>query len=254
MKKTLFFLLPFLTLTLACEEADLSTENPAPSGENVEVTFVPYYADSALVYDTSYVNNRGNRFFIDSVSILVSDMRFYPITDEENPVDPEPNFVEFRSQGDKKLVGTMPPGGYNGYFRFGIGVDSAQFNELMKDPKTIAQNEVLNENLREMRGFGFDHLKIHGRLFDPMTTDSTGTLPFEYVIGSYFLADTISTEVRAFSVDADRKVKLVMICDLKPALEEFDIYSLRYISSDYFDAIDFQAAQYISDSLRYKIF
>tara|TARA_R110002050_G_scaffold48780_1_gene113259 strand:- start:30626 stop:31372 length:747 start_codon:yes stop_codon:yes gene_type:complete len=248
MRQSLLAICLGLFLLSSCQEKDLLVDNPPPPADNLFWSFVPYYGEEGLDYDSIYTNDLGIQFMIDSISLLITDVNFY----DENlkqVIDTAPNFIHFTRGDNEKLSGLLPAGGYYGNYNIFLGGDSLNSVKYRSEISRIAPKMVRKD------GFGLDFFKVQGRIFDPtkMPTDSI-FLPIEYTVGSYLLADTMNTDRRSFSIDNDQQITIVLISDLKPVLSGINFNLIQDIISDPTDVQDFTLAKQLKDSLEIGIF
>lgn len=252
MKKLAFLFLTVFAISIACKEEDLRDENPAPSPKNVDWTILPYYGDSVVRYDTlEYVNNIGERFFIDSISFLISDVSFIPQGGVDDTVDTGLNLTAFDKGNMNHLIAEFPAGGYSGFIVSTIGIDSSTLSKTYS-----ASTEELDAISKFKRvDNSYNHLHISGRYLDALDPlDSIADEKFTINIGSVFLADTIFSSIRTFSVNEDRDIIILMACDIKSALEKVVFYEREEIQSDITNQQDFDAAERFAKDLSYTIF
>ena len=232
----------------SCQEKDLLVNNPPPATDNLFWSFVPFYGDEGLNYDSIYTNQLGIDFIIDSISIFISDVSFY----DENlsqTLDTTPNFIHLTRGNNQQLNGSLPAGGYYGKYQVIIGSDSSNTARFEQSVGSIAP-ELVRED-----GYGFDFFNIKGRIFDPLQPLSDSIMiPVEYTIGTYLLTDTIFTDRRSFSIDNNQQVTIVLLGDLKPILNNLNFNLIQEITSDPTEAQDFLAAKLLRDSLSIGIF
>jgi hypothetical protein len=249
MKK--FSILVFSLLFLAaCQEQDLTNENPAPPEENVKIAFRAFYGGSGIKSDSVYTNALGLRFQIDSAKAFFTDLQFVDINTGDSIEKNQKNFYYFEQDELDVPLARMEAGGYYGRFLGVFGLDSASYFEAMQENQDFPE-ETLRNNAAE----GLDFLNIWGRLYDPNDpTDSIGSIPLTYQFGTYMLTDTAYSGVRAFSVDNRQAVTLIIIADLKPMFDRFNMFTTQEFFSDPTDRQDFEVAQSLLDSMSIAIF
>jgi hypothetical protein len=248
--KKLSFLTALLLVTLyACQEEDLVPNNPAPSPYNVTMAFTPFYGDSALKIDSIYTNSFANRFVLDSIRVLLSDVYFIGVDDDT--LDPEPNYITFNTNNPvRKEVAFLPGGGYNGKFYAVNGLDTSAVNEVFLDANLTTKFAPFKKPNQLL----YNHFEIYGRMFDPNENDSIPTLPLVYQVGTHRLLNVASSPTLAFSVNDTRDISLVLFCNLQPVLNTFDLFINPLVVSDSTDFQDFALARTIRDSLKLNIF
>jgi hypothetical protein len=248
MRDSLIALCCGILLLSSCQEKDLLVDNPPPATDNLFWSFVPFYGDEGLKYDSMYTNKLGIDFIIDSVSILISDVSFY---DEnlEQTLDTVPNFIYLTRGNNEQLNGSLPAGGYYGKYQVIIGSDSSRTAQFQQSIGSIAPELVREDE------YGFDFFNIKGRIWDPSEPQEDSIMiPVEYTIGSYLLTDTMFTDRRSFSIDNHQQVTIVLLGDLKPILDNLNFNLTQEIISDPSDVQDFTNAQMLRDSLSIGIF
>mgnify|MGYP003562900883 CR=1 FL=1 len=249
MKKGILFVLLLVGVLVACEEESLVNRNPAPTPNNIDVSFVPFYGDSAVERDSLYTNILGNQFIIDSIRLLISDLYFVNV--ERDTLEEESNFFSFSTnQPENQQIAFLPGGGYNGRFMIINGLDTAAYYEAFADAEITEKIE----KFKRVGDTAYNHFEIFGRLLEPNTDDSIPSIPIAYQIGTTLLTDTITTGTMAFSVDDTKDVRLVLLCDVKPALNSIDLFLNQTILTDPSDFQDFEMAKRFSDSLKFGLF
>lgn len=248
MRHTLLTICCSLFLLSSCQETDLLVDNPPPPTDNLSWSFVPYYGDKALNYDSVYTNGLGIDFMIDSISLFLSDISFYDLNAEET-FDTVPNFILLNRENNEQLSGFLPAGGYYGEYQIILGADSAKSVKYLE--------EVINTAPKFARvdGYGINFFNVKGRIFDPsLPKEDSVYLPIDYTIGTYELTDTMYTDRRSFSIDNSQQITIVLLGDLKPMFGNFNFNLIQEIISDPTDVQDFSAAQQLKDSLSIGIF
>lgn len=237
-------------MLVACEEKSISSNNPAPTDKNILIDLIPFYGDSALVYDSLYLNRFSNRFYVDSIVFSMSDIMFIPVNSDDT-INLEKNYVLFTTGNNSHAVARFPSGSYDGRLMIIGGVDSSAYRDIEMSgsvPKPLKKVKRADEN-------GYENFVLYGRMFDPTKPlDTVPTMPIEYHVSGYPLADTIYSGQRNFSIDEKRDVTIIMLVDIKPALNIFDLFLLDKIESDFTDFSDISAARAFRDSLKFGIF
>lgn len=247
MRQSLLAICCGLFLLSSCQEKDLLVDNPPPPTDNLFWSFVPYYGEEGLDYDSIYQNELGISFMIDSVSLLITDVNFYD-QNLKQTIDTAPNFIYLTRGNSEKLNGLLPAGGYYGSYNIFLGADSLNALKHRQEVQKIAP-AMVREDI-----FGLDFFKIKGRIFDPSKLPDTVLIPVEYTLGTYLLADTMNTDLRSFSIDNNQQITIVLLTDLKPVLNKLNFNLIQDIYSDPTDLQDFTLAQQLKDSLAIGIF
>jgi hypothetical protein len=249
MKKFIFSLCALALITVACEEDDLVANNPAPSKNNVELAFIPYYGDSVIKTDSIYRTASNNMLVIDSIRFFMSN--FYFITVSQDTLEEDYNFHAFSTSDiQSQRIASLPGGGYNGRFSIVMGLDSLAALEVFLDGDLSSEFQ----SYKRLVGPSYNHFEFYGHIFKPNSTDTVPTIPITYQIGTSMLIDTLQTEIRAFSVDDTKKVNLVLLCDIKPAIDAINLFETQTILSDMTSFQDMANAQQFRDSLKFGIF
>lgn len=252
MKKGLFISLLLLTAVWACEEPNITSQNEPRDPDNVRLSVIPFYGDSAMVTDTAYLTDQGELFYFDSLKVLASNLMFIPVqSDDTVSADMEYELMGPPFYSD--LIDSIPPGGYNGKFILTLGVDSFPVgpNGSMQVPLKLTRNEELKLPF----GFGYYHFLLYGKVVTSAPTDTVEeTEEVRWKIGGLELNDTVYAQTTAFSVDNQNEMRLVLTCNLKDALGQVFIENNPVITSDPSDFQDFQRAQLIRDTLEFGLF
>lgn len=257
MFKARFFLLLAILILAACKEESLVDENPPTGQNNITVNFNAFYGDTIIRLDSTIYQTRfGDRFFIDSLTLMLSNLAYTEVNSDDT-IDKEPNYVVFR-QSNKNAKGIMrlPAGGYNGKF-FGIsGIDMFELITDTVDGVPAFSDIDGIDGVKRQDGFGYYQFQVFGRYFDntnPM--DTVGSKKFSYQIGGFGIdPDTINSNVRAFSVDNRQNLRLNLILNIKPSLANININQRPKIETRFGDFQDIEAAKLFRDSLDYGIF
>lgn len=246
-KALLIFGIIYLSLS-ACKEDSLLDDNPAPAADNIELNFLPYYGDEPLKTDSIYINTIGSQFIIDTVSMLISDIRFKDLNLEAD-IDTAKNYVLLSSHRPSAVSGLLPAMGYYGNFQLILGTDSITAVRDQEEVLALAPELVRTDS------YGFDFFKIKGRILD-FTTIIGDTVydPIEYTIGTYMLSDTSNSDVRGFSIDNLQQMRIFLLADIKPMLNLVPMNLIDQIISDPSDVQDFTLAEAMADSLTIGIF
>jgi hypothetical protein len=237
----------FLSFT-SCKEDSLAEDNPAPSGDNLELNFVPFWGQFAFNFDSMYTNIAGDKFMLDTVSMLIGNVSFYDLN-KEYYVDSANNYVKLSNYKTQVVSGNLPADGYYGFFQLVVGTDSlSAANDIQEiaavDPSFIRDDE-----------FGVNFFRIKGRLLDPASPpDDSVFIDIEYTLGSYLLTDTARSQNRSFSVDNVQNMRLFFLPDLKPVLNYLPMFTVKEVLSDPTDNQDFTISQAMRDSLSIGIF
>lgn len=242
--KKLLFLSALLTFGLSsCQEDSLISDNPPPPGDNIKISFVPFYGEEAAQMDSLYTNKAGNSFMIDTVSLLISDLQFYDINLDQT-LDTARNIVMISTDKPEALVARLNGGGYYGRYTMISGVDASRVEEELQT--------IINQYPRFVRDDAYFHnfFQLRASVMEPDSTFS----PIRYDIGGIDLADTTVSEVRSFSIDNNQQITLVVLVNLKPILDNVDLRLVDEIKSDPTNQLDFGAAQLLLDSLKFEIF
>lgn len=263
--KGVFFLLALMLSLLlsstACKEDTLVENNPAPTVDNLQLRFIPLYNGEAIAGDSMQVNSFGNRFYVDSVRIMISDYFFTKPETNDTVNDDVLNFAGFPKLNGEfdQLIGRIPPGDYSGYHHLVLGLDSMAVDSLLTQGNPLTEGDpanILNDNrFRRDDQYGFDHLQIYGRLLNDFSAD-TSILPLEFKLGTYLLADTIkANNLINFGLDNQRKAILVLQLEIEPMLNSFDLAKPNnIIKSKPSEIVDMERARTMMDTLRADIF
>ncbi len=249
MKKIL--ILALCSSLVACEEKDLTTDNPAPEDKNTLVATSFIYGDHGIHPDTALTNDLGYSFFITDIQVVVNEF-FFVESGDTIARRTEP-FIINMTETDQPLV-KLAPGGYSGYYGFQFGLDSA--NSVGATPITLPEgNELRNSDVYRKGADGIDHFVIKGRLIDPDNPlDSVGTIPFEYRIGTYATTRVEASLKQNFSLARNSRVKFVLQFDVKPIFKPLDIKKFPSITSDPTNPIDIAAAIAMSQNIDIGLF
>lgn len=247
--KKVFLLTGLLYLGLtSCKEDSLLEDNPSPPADNIELNFLPYYGEKPLKVDSVYTNSVGARFMIDTVSLLISDIKFMDRNLNET-IDTAKNYVLLSTYKQSVLTGKMPAMGYYGNFQLISGTDSLDAIKNLDEFLEIDPDWVRTDP------YGVDFFKIKGRYFDPASPpEDSVMLPMEYTLGTYMLSDTATSDIRGFSIDNLQQIKIFLLTDLKPLLNLMPVDQVDEIVSDPTNTQDFTIAQAMADSLSIGIF
>jgi hypothetical protein len=249
MKK--IFILALISTLVACEEKDLSNDNPAPEDKNTLLATSFIYGDEGIHSDTALTNNLGYSFFITKVQIVVNKFIFVENSDTIiRRVEP---FIITMKETDQKLV-QMEPGGYSGFYGLQFGLDSIE--SIGASPLTLPEdNELRTSDVFRKNFDGIDHFVVKGRLMDPnKPQDTIGTIPFEYRLGTFRTNRVEASLVQNFAVARNSTAKFVLQIDLEPMLEDFDIFKNQSIISDPTVPVDINTAIALSQGLKIGLF
>ncbi len=249
MKKIFGLLL--LSALFSCEK-DLTEENPAPSEKNILLATSFIYGEQGSINpDSVFTNDLGYGFFITDIQLVVT--KFFFVQKGDTIITREDPFIVDMKQTDELLV-VMPPGGYSGYYGVTLGLDSAASADI--NPGSLDKDsELQNSDVLRKDNLGIDHVVIKGRLINPLDPlDSTGTLPFEYRLGTEATQKTKTSLMHNFSLMRHSQVKFVMLVDLEPVFNSFDILLFPKITTDPSVPVDFATATDMADSLKIGLF
>ena len=248
MRKFLFLLL--VPAIFACEEKDLTQDNPPNEKKNINIQTSFILDTSGIRVDSIYTNNVGLEFFFTEVKVTFSN---YVFTEQRDTIVhfPEPFMVSL--ERPERLIGELPIGGYSGTYGLQLGMDSTQSFGFTS---SSAQDEVLKESTAfRDDNYGIDHVIIKGRVFDPTDPlDSVGKIPFEYRIGTYLLNQNRNSAIQNFSVSSSSQIPFILQVDLWPMFAERDIVQVPMVASDPDNLFDMAEAQTLADSLRINLF
>lgn len=235
---------------LSCTEK-INTDNPPNPVENVEIAVSYLWNKHGLKKDSLLTNNKGNKFFLTDVKVLIS--RFYVLSSGDTFQNKDGNFA-YTLDKVEQLVHELPDGGYSGFYGFRLGADSIV--NITTLPGAAPEGSGLKESgIYRNDNTGYNSILIQGRAIDPSDPDDvTGTIPFSYEISSLYFRRELNSGQANFAVTADTQVNLILNIDPWPILNDFDIVARPTITSDPNNAIDFAFAQMMSDSLFIKLF
>lgn len=249
MKK--IFSLVLLSALFACEEKDLTVDNPAPSDKNILLATSFIYGDEGLNPDSVLTNDLGYRFFITEVQLVAS--HFFFVEGEDTVVERTEPFVVSMKQTDE-LILNMPPGGYSGYYGLKFGLDSLE-SATITPSKLDEDSDLKNADVFRNDKLGIDHVIIKGRLINPTDPmDSTGTINLNYRLGTYYTTKVKTSQNLNFSLMRDSQVKFIMQVDVEPLLNSFDMFKTPQIVTDPTIPVDFNTALDMADSLKIGLF
>lgn len=248
MRKLLYFLL--IPALFACEEKDLTSENPAPSPNNINIQTSFIYDTLGLQLDSIYTNNFGYEFFFEEVSLVFSNFSFIEQGDTVLRL-PEPFLISMENK--ESFIGRIPPGGYSGKYTLQLGLDSAEglgFNSAMADDKALKESSVFRKD-----GLGIDQVVLKGKLFDPTDPlDSVGSIPFEYRLGTPITIQNKISDVHNFSVSSSSKIPFIIQVNLWPVFRNLDIFQDPLVESNPVNLFDIGLAEQMADSLQISLF
>lgn len=252
MKKGLFISLLLLAFLGACEEPDITSRNEPRDPDNVRLSVVPFFGDSAMVTDSAYLTAQGELFYFDSLKLLASNLMFVP-NQSEDTVSPDYEYELIGPPSYSALIDSIPPGGYNGKFILSMGVDSFPLGNdgNLQVPLELASND----ELRLPFGFGYYQFMLYGKVVTSAPTDTVEeTEEVRWKIGGIELTDTVYSPTTAFALDNQNYMRLVLSCNVKAALDAVFIENNPVIISDPSDFQDYQRAQLIRNNLEFGLF
>lgn len=242
-----------LPLAFACEEKDLTPDNPAPDPENLFIGTSFVYGEEGINPDSMLTNDLGYNFFIEEVKLVLSDFYLVDQAEGDTIVNDSTAFSVSLEDPRQDMV-VLGPGGYSVKYGLRLGLDS--LHGALISPATVPPGSDLTDNdLYRKDGFGIDHVIIRGRLLDPFDPlDSIGKIPLEYRLGTYLTSRMIKSDQRNFSIERTSKVKIVLYVDLKPMLHQFELLNRPKVSTDLSNQVDLLFAKQMSDSLKVALF
>ena len=248
MRKFLYLLL--VPVLFACEEKDLTSDNPAPSPNNISIQTSFVYDTAGLALDTIYTNNLGYRFFFEEISLVFSHFAF--TEKDDTLIDlPEPFLISM--ENIESLIGVITPGGYSGKYSLRLGLDSADglgYNASQATDEALKKSSVFRND-----GLGIDQVVLRGKLFDPLDPlDSTGSIPFEFRLGTPITVQDRISDVQNFSVASSSKIPFILQVNLWPMFRNLDILARPKVESDPNNLFDMAAAIQMADSLQINLF
>lgn len=257
MKKLSFLLAGLFAVLVACEEKDIvSQNNETPEENNIRVSLVPFYGDSAIATDSTYLTANGELFYMDSLKILARNLLFFDQRDRDT-LSPEDEYQIFEPGQMSPLMTRLNGGGFSGKFILILGTDSLMGPGTNQDgelplPQRIFSNSEFNSNFMP---FGTYQFLLYGKVVTSSPTDSIEeTEPFSWKVGGPSLADTIYGDNINFSLDNSNTMRLVLTCDIKPVMDNIMIENNKEIKSKPTDFQDFQNAEFIRDNLDFGLF
>jgi hypothetical protein len=251
MKKLLSLAL-LMSLFIACEDPDLTEDNPPLPKENVNIGVSFLYGSSGLAQDSIYTNAEGNQFFITDVKFVLSD--FFVLSQGDSFKTEEVNYALYSFANSQNLVSKLPDGGYSGHYGFTLGIDSV-LNWTI-DPTTLASTSALTDpDVARNDGLGYNAVIIKGRAFDPTDpNDSLGSVSFEFQLGSLFLNRALKSGMTNFAVTSTTQVNFLIQVDLKDALDNYNIISRPTLLTDPSNVVDLTLAEEMMDNLKFNLF
>lgn len=250
MKKFLLLLLAS-SFIIACEEKDLTGDNPPLPIENVEIAVSFLYNGKGYKTDSILTNNKGNKFFLTDVKFLLSGVFVKSMEDTFRRDD---GYFTYSWTNLEELVMELPDGGYSGHYGFELGVDSIT-NVDLEPSQAPAGSGLTDTDMYRNDGTGYNSIVIIGRALDPANPDDTiGTIPFRYEIGSLLLDRSLRSGQANFAVTADTQVNLILNVDTWPIFNDFDIVTRPMVTTDPSNSVDFAVAKEFSDSLLIQLF
>lgn len=246
-------LLPlFLVLIIftSCGEDDKTGDNPGPVAENTVMRLSLVYDGEKLPTD-SIMNNLGQTFFIEDVTLVFSD--FYFREGADTSVYRRESFVLSSSKTDNSVV-IMPPGGYSGSYGLRFGLDSAASMDIALGG-IPSDSELRDADVLRASGDGIDHAIITGRVFDTSDpTDSVGNISLSYRLGTEALNRLKTSLQKNFSVQGDRIVSVVVQVDLGPVFSDLDMVARPIVVTDPQNLVDYNLAIQMANNLKIELF
>ncbi len=246
-------LLPlFLVLIIftSCEEDDKTGDNPGPVAENTVMRLSLLYDGMKLPKD-SIMNNLGQIFFIEHVTLVFSD--FYLREGPDTIVYRREPFVLSSTKTDNSIA-IIPPGGYSGYYGLRLGLDSAASMDVALDG-IPSDSELSDADVLRSTGDGIDHVIITGRVFDTSDpTDSVGNISLSYRLGTEALSRLRTSLQNNFSVQGDRNVSIVVRVDLGQVFSDLDMVARPIVVTDPQNLVDYNLAIQMVDNLKIELF
>ncbi len=249
MKKIL--LLALFSSLIACEEKDLTDDNPAPEDKNTLVATSFIYGEKGIHSDTALSNDLGYSFFITDIQVVVNE--FYFVEEGDTVADRTEPFIVSLKETDQQLL-KLPPRGYSGYYGLQFGLDSIE--SFFASPLLLPEgNELRNSNVYRKTADGIDQFIIKGRLLDPDNPlDTIGTIPFQYRLGTYATTRTEASLNQNFALARNSNVKFVLQINLEPVFEMLDIKKFPKVTSDPTVPADIALAISMAENLEIDLF
>ena len=257
MKKLSLFLVGLLVILVACEEEDITSQNEeTPEENNIRVSLIPFYGDSVIAMDTTYLTNNSELFYLDSLKILARNLLFLDQR-QGDTLSAEDEYQIFEPGQMRPLMARLNGGGFSGKFILIMGTDSLGEGSNNPDgdlplPERILSNREFNPTTLPLTTYQF---LMYGRVVTSGPTDSIEeTEPFSWKVGAPSFADTIYGDDMNFSLDNSNNISLVLTCNIKPVMDNINIEDNKEIESLPTDFQDFQQAEFIRDSLKFGLF
>lgn len=239
-------------ILVACEEKDLSVENPAPPEENIKLSTSFIYEDVQLKKDTIYSNNFGQYFYIDDVKLLVSNFFFFHEDGDTTYAKPQ-SFQKYTFDHQTNLALAVPAGGYTVKYGFTLGMDS--LTTIKARPEEVAENSALrDQDFIRNDGYGYNSMVIKGRFLDPAKPLDTVGTAFQFNLGGYEIYRSLESDWLNFSVTNRGEVRLITVVDLASVMANFDIKKRLLVLSDYNNPIDLSIAKNMMLNLNIHLF
>ncbi len=252
MRKLIFATLTLTALAWACKEQDIS--EPIPDTRNVELRATFSYGDTTFFLDSAITNQLGLTFFIEELELVGSDFFFVDAASGDTLNEVGEPFA-LSPENPSTRIATFPPRqlGYSGSYGFRVGLDSLASDTL--SPSNVREDSELTDNRFYRQKNGIDHLVITGRLIDPNNPfDSTGTIPVEYRFGTFYTSRIKRSAQKNFSVQENSLTPFIVVVNIKPIFDQFDLFQFREITTDLSNPLDTSIAQERMDSLRVNLF
>lgn len=250
MKK--YLLLLSFALLFSCEEQSIADETPESEISNVRLSQSFIYKNKELVFDSIYVNESGQRFYITDLHALYTNLEFINGSDT---ITNNELMTGFSASDDFLLQGVMnlPSGGYSGFYNLSLGLDSAQ--NVFRVPALEPEGSPLKNPIFKNDLIGYNHLIVQGKYFDPTNpNDTVGNLDFDIRIGTYELTQYRSSPALNFSVGSTGKAIFVIQTDIGLAMDKHDIAARPEIKSDPTDPADMNYALQFIGNVTFSLF
>ncbi len=245
----LLFCLALIT-AVSCKEKDLSGNNPALPNENLQLKISFLYDGKIYTSDSLLENKLGQKFYVTNLKLLITNL-YFKSTQDSMLLDS--GYYAFDRKTPTQFVAFIEGGGYSGRYGFRLGLDSLQ--TLKANPETARGNGLTNVHVARNDDYGYNALVIEGLALDPTdTTDTTGSIPFQYHVGGYYIYKNYISDRLNFSVSNTTTANFIITVDIEPILNNFDILANEAILSDPTDPVDFEIAERMLDSLEVGLF
>lgn len=243
--KRLFFLsFVFAMAFSSCEKSIIDENEFEDDNSNFLLRLRYLYNGVQITKDSLIEKNADTRFYIDDIRFLISNA--FVTRNNTDTVMSANRVVLTRFSDTDYLIGTVPPGTYNGPVGFTIGLDSLR---NIMPPAFQDRAPLTNESLYLGLERGYKFITIKGRCFDP--TDTTGslepTLPFEWIIATDELAMTFARN-RTFSLLLGNKVSYTASLELSTFFDAVNPVENPLVISDPENQDDMDRAKAIRDN------